>query len=187
MRRVRVTRDLLRLRGDDTLRGCMEVLAVDERGDGTTGIACHVAGPPDTCYATGKFRLDIVCVADYPFTPPKCLFITPIYHPNIDTHGNICMDVLKHEWSPALGLTTVVLSIIALLCEPNPDDPLNMGAGDQMRRDRASFEATARFWTSRYAGGTARTARTAPTARTARITTVNSTAATSTGNAMARP
>jgi ubiquitin-conjugating enzyme E2 N len=62
---------------------------------------------------------------------PKIRFLTKIYHPNIDKLGRICMDTLKGistfrvlivgNWSPALQIRTVLLSIQALLSAPNPD------------------------------------------------------------------
>lgn len=65
-------------------------------------------------------------------TAPKVYFNTTIYHPNIgtiyidiDKLGRICLDILKKNWSPALQIKSVLLSIQSLLSEPNPDDPLN--------------------------------------------------------------
>jgi ubiquitin-conjugating enzyme E2 N len=65
-------------------------------------------------------------------SPPKVVFDTKIYHPNIgkninnlDNLGRICLDILKKNWSPALQIKSVLLSIQSLLSEPNPDDPLN--------------------------------------------------------------
>eukprot|EP00494_Astrolonche_serrata_P003753 UN03761 len=56
--------------------------------------------------------------------PPKAHFLTQIYHPNVDRLGRICLDVLKDKWSPALQIRTVCLSLISLLQDPNPEDPL---------------------------------------------------------------
>lgn len=43
-----------------------------------------------------------------------------IYHMNISEHGGICIDILKHNWSPALSLFKVILSLSSLLTDPNP-------------------------------------------------------------------
>jgi ubiquitin-protein ligase len=68
----------------------------------------------------GIFRLELFLPEDYPMAPPKVRFLTKIYHPNIDKLGRICLDILKDKWSPALQIRTVLLSIQALLSEPNP-------------------------------------------------------------------
>ena len=68
--------------------------------------------------------MDIQIPADYPFKPPKMKFDTKIWHPNISSQtGAICLDILKNEWTPALTIRTALISLQALLCAPEPDDP----------------------------------------------------------------
>ena len=83
-----------------------------------------ITGPKDTPYESGIFHLDISFPDDYPFKPPKVIFKTPIYHCNINKKGHICLDILKSQWSPALTLSKVLLSVSSLLSDPNPNDPL---------------------------------------------------------------
>ena len=78
----------------------------------------------DTPYEGGIFNVDIHIPPDYPFKPPKMKFDTKIWHPNISSQtGAICLDILKNEWTPALTIRTALISLQALLCAPEPDDP----------------------------------------------------------------
>ena len=76
-------------------------------------------GPPESAYAGGVFFLNIHFPHDYPFKPPKINFTTRILHMNINSNGSICLDILSSQWSPALTISKVLLSICSLLTEPN--------------------------------------------------------------------
>ena len=110
-----------------------------------------IMGPSDSPYQGGVFFLDIHFPQDYPFKPPKCVFITKIYHPNINNNGSICLDILKDQWSPALTIGKVLLSISSLLTDPNPDDPLVPEIAHIYKMNRQQYDFTAREWTKKYA------------------------------------
>jgi ubiquitin-conjugating enzyme E2 D len=109
-------------------------------------------GPDDTPYAGGVFNLAIQFPTDYPFKPPKIAFTTKVYHPNINAQGGICLDILKDQWSPALSISKVLLSISSLLDEANPKDPLVPEIARLYETNRAEFNRVAREWTLQYAG-----------------------------------
>ena len=110
-----------------------------------------IMGPEDSPYSGGVFFLNIHFPADYPFKPPKVSFTTRIYHCNINANGGICLDILKDQWSPALTISKVLLSICSLLTDPNPDDPLVPEIAQIFRTDRGKHDETAREWTHKYA------------------------------------
>lgn len=110
-----------------------------------------IMGPEKSPYEGGVFYLDIFFPEDYPYKPPRVAFMTRIYHPNINSSGGICLDILKDQWSPALTICKVLLSICSLLCDPNPSDPLVPSIADIYIRDREEYERNARAYTLQYA------------------------------------
>ena len=110
-----------------------------------------VLGPHNSPYEGGIFRLDIIFPSEYPFKPPKVKFMTTIYHPNINSSGGICLDILKDQWSPALTISKVLLSICSLLDDPNPDDPLVPEIADEYKHNRVQYNETAKNWSAAYA------------------------------------
>lgn len=109
-----------------------------------------ILGPPDSPYAGGVFKLSIVFPADYPFKAPRIEFLTKIYHCNI-MNKTLCIDILKSQWSPALTIDKVLISIVSLLVDPNPKDPLNREAAEKYLNDRKEYERIASEWTRKYA------------------------------------
>jgi ubiquitin-conjugating enzyme E2 D/E len=112
-----------------------------------------IFGPSDSPYTGGVFNLTIQFPVDYPFKPPRLMFTTKVYHPNINRDGFICLDILKTNWSPALTISKVLLSVLSMFTDPNPDDPLVPDIANQYKNDRAEYERVAREWTRLYAQG----------------------------------
>lgn len=110
-----------------------------------------IEGPAGSPYENGVFNLELFLPDDYPMEAPKVRFLTKIYHPNIDRLGRICLDVLKTNWSPALQIRTVLLSIQALLASPNPNDPLANDVAEDWIKNEQGAKNTAREWTQLHA------------------------------------
>ena len=110
-----------------------------------------IMGPDGTPYRGGVFKLSIDFPTNYPFKPPKIRFLTRIYHPNINSSGGICLDILKDNWSPALTVSKVLLSITSLLSDPNPDDPLVPEIAKIYKNNKAKHDENARNATIKYA------------------------------------
>ncbi|GKY95637.1 hypothetical protein MPSEU_000524900 [Mayamaea pseudoterrestris] len=108
-----------------------------------------IKGPEDTPYEGGVFELDIRYGNDYPLAPPSIVFCTKIFHPNVHFRtGEICLDILKKEWSPAWGLQAACRAILALLSDHDATSPLNCDAGNMVRAgDLLAFNSTAAMYT----------------------------------------
>ncbi|MCJ1342129.1 Ubiquitin-conjugating enzyme E2 11 [Peltigera leucophlebia] len=99
-----------------------------------------IAGPAETPYASLVLKLSFAFPQNYPYAPPTVLFMTPIYHPNVDFSGRICLDILKDKWSAVYNVRSVLLSLQSLLGEPNNASPLNGQAAQLWESDPAEFK-----------------------------------------------
>jgi ubiquitin-conjugating enzyme E2 D/E len=115
-----------------------------------------ILGPSGTPYEGGLFMLEITFPPNYPFSAPKIKFLTKIYHCNINAEGGICLDILKNQWSPALTISKVLLSLSSLLADCNPNDPLVGDIARVYQSDRKAHDKTAREWTQKFATPKAR-------------------------------
>lgn len=101
------------------------------------------------------FTLRITVGERYPNEAPTVRFVTPVYHPNIDSEGRICLNLLKMPpkgvWSPAYDLCAVLTGVQILLAQPNPDDPLMTDITDEYRTDLELFKRKAREATLKHA------------------------------------
>jgi len=81
--------------------------------------------------------------------PPQIWFITKIFHPNVHwSTGELCLDILKTDWTPVWNLKAVLRAIVALLVAPNGDSPLNCDAGNMVRNgDMRAFNSMAKMYT----------------------------------------
>ncbi|GAU12453.1 hypothetical protein TSUD_229870 [Trifolium subterraneum] len=87
-----------------------------------------ITGSKDTVFEGTEYKLSLIFPNEYPFKAPKVKFDTTCFHPNVDMHGNICLDILQDKWSSAYDVRTILLSIQSLLGEPNISSPLNQQA-----------------------------------------------------------
>ena len=109
-------------------------------------------GPPNTPHENGYFLFKMIFLEKYPFKPPKFIFITNIFHPNISETGYVSVDILQDNWSPWLGnFDRIIYSIQSLLDDPNPYDFLNEKSAKLYNNDRKSYDETVKSYTFLFA------------------------------------
>ena len=95
---------------------------------------------PGSFWYGGKYLFSFHFPDDYPNTGPKVICKTKIYHPNIDYNGNVCLNMLKDDWSPTYTGTSCVAGVYYLFVDPNPNDPLNHEVAKIMRENKDQFK-----------------------------------------------
>lgn len=144
-----ITRELQDLHTSAEVRDLGVRVGINEAN--ITDISAELDGPPGTPFEGGLFRMKLVLPPDFPASPPKGFFTTKIWHPNVSKSGEICVNVLKRDWKPDLGLRHVLLVIRCLLIEPYPESALNEEAGKALLEDYAEYERYAKLMTSLHA------------------------------------
>ena len=96
-------------------------------------VTINLTGEKESLWHRGIYQFKLAVPFNYPHEPPKATCLTKIYHPNIDREGAVCLNILRADWKPVLGVNAVILGLIFLFIEPNPTDPLNLEAAEVLR------------------------------------------------------
>lgn len=116
-----------------------------------TDIQAAIDGPAGTPYAGGLFKVKLVLGKDFPAGPPKGFFLTKMFHPNVASSGEICVNTLKKDWKSDYGVKHILLTIKCLLIVPNPESALNEEAGKMLLERYEDYCSRAKLFTELYA------------------------------------
>lgn len=136
---------------NDIVKNPPEGITAGKKGNNIYEWVATLLGPSGSPYADAIFTLNISFPKNYPFKAPKITFETPIYHCNVSANGDICLDILKDNWSPALTIEKVLMSITVLLADPNPNDPLVPGIAQLLRNNKPEHDRLAREHARKHA------------------------------------
>lgn len=103
-----------------------------------------IFGPDETSWEGGIFSLHMQFSAEYPVSPPVVKFTCPMFHPNIYSDGNLCLDLIAENWSPIYSVNSILVAIRSLLTDPNCNSPANPEAADIYLKDRKLYERRVR-------------------------------------------
>ncbi|OAF64410.1 hypothetical protein A3Q56_07883, partial [Intoshia linei] len=90
-------------------------------------------------YKNAKLLFLLTFPKTYPHESPKVVSRYELYHPNIDTTGPVCLNILRLGWTPVLCLNAIIYGLINLLMEPNIDEPLNKEAANTLKNNLPQF------------------------------------------------
>eukprot|EP00759_Apiculatamorpha_spiralis_P054080 PhF_6_TR6812/c0_g1_i1/m.9804/K10583/UBE2S, E2EPF; ubiquitin-conjugating enzyme E2 S len=135
----------------EVLSNPIEGLTIRPNESNICVLEADLQGPEDTPYYGGMFSLRLVFDGEYPRSAPKGYFLTKVFHPNVSEKGDICVNTLKKDWSPELGIRHVLMVIRCLLVEPNPESALNEEAARLLLEQYDEYSARAKMMTSIHA------------------------------------
>jgi ubiquitin-conjugating enzyme E2 S len=124
---------------------------VENEENSVSEIHAVIMGPEETPFYGGRFRMKLVISEEYPNVPPRGYFLTKMFHPNIASNGDICVNTLKKDWNPQVTIKHVLQVIRCLLIIPFPESSLNDEAGKLFMESYEEYAVRARIMTEVHA------------------------------------
>lgn len=136
----------------DIVAAKSKILSNVEASDETLFQWTGLLVPEKPPYNKGAFRIEISFPEQYPFMPPKILFKTKIYHPNVDEKGEVCLSIITADnWKPTTRAEQVIQSLIDIVHTPQPEHPLRSDLAEEFVKDHKKFMKTAEEFTKKNA------------------------------------
>ena len=103
-----------------------------------------IVGPDESPWEGGIYSLRLQFPDQYPDKAPRVRFVTEMFHPNIFPDGTLCLDIIQDKWKPIYTVSTIMVSIQSLLCDPNNDSPANVDAARMLKTDPKEYKKRVR-------------------------------------------
>ena len=78
-----------------------------------------IRGKDGTDWEGGLFQCSLIFSEEYPSKAPLVKFVPCLFHVNIFSTGNVCLDILNANWSSSIKIKDLLISLQTLLSEPN--------------------------------------------------------------------
>ena len=115
-------------------------------------------GPKCTCYSGGYFELEIILPNDYPYSAPKIIFTTPIYHPNVCncessnyiSLGQVSFNALS-KWNSSNTIKEMIIKLYAIFYFPYLACPYSLEIAKEYKENRLLYEKKVQYFVKKYA------------------------------------
>ena len=117
-------------------------------------------GAPDSLYNGGIFHIKLSFPKDYPNNRPEVIFLTPIYHLNVNpkklegnniepigsVHGNFIF-----WWDPKTTVKEILVKLYSVFYLQNNDSPYGIDRADEFLNNRPLYDLKTKYFTKKYA------------------------------------
>ena len=112
-------------------------------------------GPKDSLYKEGLFYIELAFPENYPESPPKIRFLTPIYHLNVfsgadDNLGRICPNFIT-SWKPSTNAKEILTKLYTIFYKNELENAFDLDKKEEYKKHYDLFRAKALFFTKKYA------------------------------------
>ena len=116
-------------------------------------------GAKDSPYAGGLFYIKLLFPKEYPDKSPDIIFLTPIYHVNVnriksqngsESLGDVSASFINW-WKPETTVKEIITKLYAIFYWPNPDSPYGLDIAEEFRENRQLYEQKVKYFALKYA------------------------------------
>lgn len=100
----------------------------------------------------GKFDFVFSIPDEWPHQRPSVKMITKIWHPNISEDGNVCLNILRDNYTPCMTISALIVGLQFLFTPEgvNPNSPLNTDAALQYIQNFEAFKLKAEEYMEKF-------------------------------------
>ena len=115
-------------------------------------------GAPDSLYNGGIFHIKLSFPKDYPKSKPEIIFLTPIYHLNINPRNFSKIEPLGHVsvsfinwWNPKTTVKEILVQLYSIFYLQTNDSPYGLDRSIEFLENRPLYDMKTKYFTKKYA------------------------------------